>query len=317
MTTQTSLTDRYVDATLRSVPSDKRPDIERELRVSIADAIDDRVGAGDDRAAAEVAVLTALGDPARLAAGYADRPLYLIGPALFLDYVRLLRALTVTVLPITGLAVVTVQVLRGGSLIGSIGAVVSAVVLAGVHVAFWTTLAFAVLERVPDVKGPLGGPWTPDRLPEPRRRGSSQGELVAETVWAALVVNLLLFAPLLSTERDEAGYPINTLHPWLWESGVIFVLIGLILANVVALYVAHYARLSIPLEFAITLVRLGPAALLIWLAAAARVVNPAFVDAAGWSPEVARWIHIGLIIAATLAVLGLLGDAAGRVRTRR
>ena len=74
----TTLTDRYVDAALRRLPADKRPDIDKELRASIADAVDDRVGAGTDPAQAEVAVLTDLGDPARLAAGYADQPLHLI-----------------------------------------------------------------------------------------------------------------------------------------------------------------------------------------------------------------------------------------------
>src|SRR5262245_64492392 len=97
--TTTTLTDRYVDATLRRVPARQRPDIERELRASIADAVDDRLEAGGDPAEAEEAVLTDLGDPARLAAGYADRPLHLIGPAFFLDYTRLLRALLVTVVP--------------------------------------------------------------------------------------------------------------------------------------------------------------------------------------------------------------------------
>src|SRR5262245_8394752 len=100
MTTTNTLTDRYVEATLRRVPAEKRPDIDKELRASIADAVDDRIEAGADRSEAEAAVLTELGDPARLAAGYADRPLYLIGPELFLDYVRFLRVLIITVVPI-------------------------------------------------------------------------------------------------------------------------------------------------------------------------------------------------------------------------
>jgi hypothetical protein len=110
MTTTTSnLTDRYVDATLRRLPSDKRPDIEKELRASIADAVDARVEAGTALAEAEVAVLTELGDPARLAAGYAERPLHLIGPELFLDYTRLLRTLLVTIVPIVAAVVGLVQ----------------------------------------------------------------------------------------------------------------------------------------------------------------------------------------------------------------
>jgi len=101
----TTLTDRYVSAALRSIPEQKRADIDRELRASIDDAIDTRVDAGEPQKEAEYAVLTDFGDPARLAAGYADRPLYLIGPALFLDWWRLLKVLLAIVVPIAGAGV--------------------------------------------------------------------------------------------------------------------------------------------------------------------------------------------------------------------
>jgi len=42
----TTLTDRYVNEALRRLPAERRPDIERELRASIADAVDDRLHAG-------------------------------------------------------------------------------------------------------------------------------------------------------------------------------------------------------------------------------------------------------------------------------
>ena len=41
--TSSTLTDRYVAATLRTLPEKQRPDIEKELRASIADAVDDRI----------------------------------------------------------------------------------------------------------------------------------------------------------------------------------------------------------------------------------------------------------------------------------
>src|SRR3546814_3153315 len=72
MTTSPSLTDRYVAAVLRALPEDKRADIEKELRTSIADAIDARTETGEPAAEAERAVLQELGDPARLAAGRSE-----------------------------------------------------------------------------------------------------------------------------------------------------------------------------------------------------------------------------------------------------
>ena len=40
-------------AALRGIPDKQRPDVEQELRSSIADAVEDRVGAGEERAAAD------------------------------------------------------------------------------------------------------------------------------------------------------------------------------------------------------------------------------------------------------------------------
>ena len=42
-----TLTDRYVDAAMRTVPEKQRPDLSAELRASIDDQIDARVDAGE------------------------------------------------------------------------------------------------------------------------------------------------------------------------------------------------------------------------------------------------------------------------------
>ena len=44
-----SLTDRYVTATVRSLDDDQRAEVERELRTTIEDMIDGRLEAGDAR----------------------------------------------------------------------------------------------------------------------------------------------------------------------------------------------------------------------------------------------------------------------------
>ena len=97
MTATSSLTDRYVAATLRSLPDRQRQDIEAELRALVADA---RREAGVDADSAERQVLTELGAPARLAASYSDRSLNLIGPEFYLDYVRVLTVLLSTLVPL-------------------------------------------------------------------------------------------------------------------------------------------------------------------------------------------------------------------------
>ena len=81
----TTLTDRYLAATLRSVPGSSAatrspPSCAPRSRTW------SRTGsaAAQDAAAAEREVLTELGDPDKLAARYADRRLQLIGPTYYL-----------------------------------------------------------------------------------------------------------------------------------------------------------------------------------------------------------------------------------------
>ena len=82
-----SLTDRYVAATVRGLDEAQRPEVERELRATIEDMVDARLEAGaPTRADAERAVLVELGDPVRLAAGYSGRPLHLIGPGVYPEW---------------------------------------------------------------------------------------------------------------------------------------------------------------------------------------------------------------------------------------
>ena len=116
----TQLTERYLAAAMRGIPEGQRTDVERELRSSIADALEDRVSAGEDRAAAEKAVLEGLGDPVRLAAGISGRPLYLIGPDLFIEYRQLLVLLLSIVMPIVGIVQVAVAIGGGDDLIGAL-----------------------------------------------------------------------------------------------------------------------------------------------------------------------------------------------------
>ena len=78
---------------MRSVPDKQRDDLAAELRASIADDIDARIDAGEPAADAERAVLSELGDPDKLGAGYAERPLWLIGPRYYLQWRRLVTLL--------------------------------------------------------------------------------------------------------------------------------------------------------------------------------------------------------------------------------
>ena len=120
----TSLTDRYVDAAMRTVPEQQRQDLGAELRASIEDQIDGRVHNGEEHSAAERAVLTELGDPDKLAAGYTDRPLWLIGPRYYLTWWRLTKLLWAIVPACAAFGVALGQTLAGepfGAIVGTRG----------------------------------------------------------------------------------------------------------------------------------------------------------------------------------------------------
>ena len=301
--TAPTLTERYIEATLRRLPERQRADIERELRASIADAIDARVEAGEDPPEAERAVLTGLGDPDRLAAGYADQPLHLIGPALFLPYIRLLTALLAIVVPIVATVVGIVRAVDGGNVGEVIGDVIGAVINTGVNVAFWTTLVFAILERLPSAREHLVRAWTPDRLPEPPSRRGRYAGLIAETVAMVLFVAFLLISPALPFRTDSAGDPISFLSPWLWDTGVVYLYVVLAVAGLAFNYVKMYVRWSAPVAAAGALVHLASTAVVVWAASTNRLLNPEFVAAAGWPADVWEWVRVGVLISAVVTVV--------------
>ncbi|QFZ19830.1 permease prefix domain 1-containing protein [Saccharothrix syringae] len=309
MTTTADLTERYVDATLRRLPARLRPDVERELRASIADAVDAHVDGGADPKEAERAALTALGDPVRLAAGYADRPLHLVGPAHYPDYQRLLAVLMATAVPVVAAVVGLVGVRRGEPvadvLLGALGAAATA----GGHIAIWTTVLFALLERAS--RRPSARPWTPDRLPEPTSRRARRTELAAATAALVVGVSLVLLSPTISTVTGADGAPIGPLSPWLWETRFVHLFTALLVVALGLVHLKHHVRWSAPVA---ALVDVACAVALVWLVANDRVLNPAFVEAAGWSDGVVRAIHTSLCALAALTVLHAVREAAVHIR---
>lgn len=317
MTTTSTLTDRYVEAALRHLPARQRPDIERELRASIADAVEDRLDAGDDTAGAELAVLTELGDPARLAAGYAERPLQLIGPQLYLGYTRLLTALLVTIVPAVAALVGLMRGLRGDITVPRlIGDILGAALTTGVHLAFWTTLVFVIIERTATARRAATRSWTPAALPEPPSRRARYGELIAQSVALVLFTAFILLSPTTTTRTDATGAPVGILSPRLWESGVVYLFIALVIVALGFSFAKYYLRWSVPLAVAGSLADIAPATVLIWLAVKDKVLNPAFVQAAGWSPDVPRWITTGLVAVSVVSLLHTVTEGIARARHR-
>ncbi|MFD4960549.1 permease prefix domain 1-containing protein [Microbacterium sp. NPDC058389] len=272
MTTDT-LTDRYVDAAMRTVREDQRADLATELRGSIDDQIEARIAEGADPESAERAVLTNLGDPDLLAAGYTGRQLHLIGPRYYLDWWRLLKLLLWIVLPCAAFGVALGQVLSGATVGETIGSAVVAVLTAALHVTFWTTLVFVVLERTGH-ESMETGPWTPDRLPEPRQRGAGLGDMIASIAFLLIMAGVVLWDHFIGLVPTEPGLSFLDDGLWPWWITALFAVMAL--EAVLAIAVYGVGRWTVPLAVANGILNLLIAVPALWLLGTGRLLNPDF-----------------------------------------
>ncbi|WP_251151899.1 permease prefix domain 1-containing protein [Cellulosimicrobium sp. Marseille-Q4280] len=312
-----TLTDRYVAATLRRIPAEQHGDIEDELRASIADAVDAQVESGSDPESAETAVLTDLGDPDRLAAGLAGRPLQLIGPGLYLTWWRLLTTL-LWVAPIPGAIVLTVGLLDGDPVGTAIWSGIWTAASVALQIAFWTTLVFAILERTGHGRtDDFTGPWTVDRLPDVReRRDVSLADTVASVGLLALVVAALFLQRSVSWFHTADGAAIPVLDPGLWPGWVALFLGVVAVDAVIAIVTYARGRWTVGLATLNTVSAVVFAVPTVWLATNDRLVNPAFLEASGG--DSLTWLT-PVIVASVVVICGwdVLDGWVKALRARR
>jgi hypothetical protein len=106
------LIERYVNAVGERLHISRRSEVEAELRSAILDALEAR-GALPESEGDVVAVLTALGEPERVAAEYQPSRRYLIGPELYPLIRRVTRVVLVTLVTASTLGF-GVSLLLGG-----------------------------------------------------------------------------------------------------------------------------------------------------------------------------------------------------------
>jgi hypothetical protein len=321
MTTASTLTDRYIWAVQRSLPEAQREDIDRELRGTIADTIDAKVESGSKPDAAEREALTELGDPYKLAWGYADRPLHLIGPALFPDYIRLLRFLYFIVLPIVVvvvfLSLLLAKSLDGESLAGALGPIWPMAIGVAVHLGFWTTLVFALLERTTPQGRPLTK-WDPASLPQLPVAGTIKtidtgATLVWLTIYIVVLIGQQFFSPLL----NAAGQPLPVIDPALWSFWLPY-FIGLAVLDIVFAIILHRTgRWTVPLAIVNAMLSLAFAIPAIILLRAGEVMNPEFAERLNLTALFAEGGVVSVILVFVTGVLVALGIVDGFVKAIR
>jgi len=312
----TTLTDRYVDAVVRSVPEKQRADLDKELRASIADAVDDRLEAGADAKAAEYDTILELGDPIILSAGYTGQPLHLIGPKLYADWKRLTVLLEFIVVPIVLVVLVFISILRGDSIGTAIGGAIWTTIVVGTQIAFWTTAIFALVERMPEYRDKKILEWTPEMLPETAAKRVSRGEFLVEAVLSAVFITALLLVPYISPFSDASGDPIPLLDPWIWSSGLIVVLVVAAVLQMAAKAIRLQGRYTLGWALGAIAVDIIGAAAVIVIGATGHVLNPAFVAAAGWPEVVATSANISAVVLGALTIAWSLWENLRAVNRR-
>ncbi len=310
-----TLTDRYLAATLRSVPTQRRDEIASELRASIDDMIEARTDGGQDAATAEREVLTELGNPDVLAARYADRRLQLIGPTYYLIWLRLLKLLLSFIPALVGTIVTIVEAAEGKGF-GAIGPGIVVAMQVAVQITFWLTLTFAIIERS---QATVDLPeWTVDQLPDaPVRRGIPLADTIASVVMLALTIAYLPFQHYQSWVRGTDGENIPILDPALWSFWLPALIVVLAATMVFEIVKYRIGRWTWPLFGIRALLSLAFAVPLAWLALSDRLLNPALAERLSWLSEADNRDVLGLVIALSAAVVAVWDLVDTSIKTRR
>ncbi|AEF41320.1 permease prefix domain 1-containing protein [Hoyosella subflava] len=304
----TTLTERYVWDVARRLPEKQRGDIAAELTVTITDMVDARTDAGQPRTDAERAVLIELGEPRALAGRYRDRPQYLIGPEIFPDYLRLIQLLTSIVLPVIAVVILAVKLVEDEPIGGALGSAIGVTIEVAIHLVFWVTLVFAIIERSGNQKDVVAHEeWDPDSLPAGTGATTiSKGETVTGMVFVVIAIGFLFWQHLRSpvSTLDDARVPL--LNPELWNGWMQVIIAILVLS--LAIEVAKYVRghWNYPIAIANTAVNLAFLAVVGWLAIADELINPTLLatiaERAQWDsvPTVNPWLII--LVVAVIAI---------------
>ena len=281
-----TLSDRYVWGVLREVPQSQRADLEPEIRALVADAVDARTEAAEDRSAAERAALQELGDPSLLAARYTDRTMVLIGPKFYPEWRRLLTLLLPIVVPIAMIVSTGAAWMNGTEPGGLVGVAISTGLGVGVQTAFWFMLVFALLERYAKDER-LSEAWTPDRLPEtPAETVKPHVVEVALSLLALLLLGGALVWQQLAQPITIGGQGYPLFDPALWS------------------FWLPWFLLVLGLEIVFTFVRWARGGWTWVLAGVNLLLNIAFTVPAVWLVQTGQLFDPGLVAAIDAEVGG-------------
>lgn len=253
------LIDIYIQEVTRRLPEKNRQDIALELRSTIEDMLPPE-GYTEEEVKK---VLTKLGNPAALANGYRDSKPYLIGPRYFEVYKTILKMILPILTIIVFISFIAGEVIHfnGDEAIVNLlftifGEGIVVVLNVWMQVFFWTTLSFAIVERVDSSKDqePLTmnmKKWTPDDLKNieylPEKRRISKFEVYSGLFWTAVWATVYFYADHLIGAYESGSNGLVFVTPIFnqqvlqtyWPA-VIAILVGEVLLSLYKLFTGKW-----------------------------------------------------------------------------
>ncbi len=307
----TALTDRYVWAVLRAVPSSQRAELEPEIRALVADAIEARTGEPDETV--ERAALVELGDPSVLAARYSGEPQHLIGPTWYPEWRRLLTVLLPILVPVVSAVVLASNLLSENTIGQAITAAIGTAINVAVQTVFWVTLVFAIIERTTRQDSVKVKAWSVDDLPElPDDGRINIVDAVSSVISSVAIIAGILWVQLQTPiVLDGEAFPL--FDPSLWSFWLPFFLVIAVLeiGFIVVLYLR--GRWSWPMAIANTALGAAFAVPAVWLLQNDLLLNPALVAAVGKETG-GTWLDVTGIVIGVMVVVIAVWDATDGFR---
>ena len=274
-----NLIDRYIYAVTRHLPVDLQADVADELRSTIEDQLDE-MGSRSKKNIEKV--LTTLGDPEILARKYKGGKQYLIGPAFYPSFLRILKISLSVGLPIAFIFQLISQLgnssLNLSSLLVSI---IGATIAIGIQILFWVGLTFFVLERsgvsANDMRQHKGD-WTPSLLPNvPKERQIPISDAVTDIVTYSFVIALPFLAQFIGIHTDD-GRITPFFDPAIWAIATPAVItlgaVGVI-KGILKLVLRNWSKWLIAFNLVYALIF---SAALVGVFLKSDIVNPAFLS---------------------------------------
>ncbi|MFZ1363026.1 MAG: permease prefix domain 1-containing protein [Candidatus Nanopelagicales bacterium] len=299
----TDLVERYIAATAQELPRAQRQDITNELRETMLDDVEAKVDQGLTRAQAEEEVVTAMGDPIRLAAKYSGRQLTLIDSRLYPAWRRILVTVLWITIPIVAIATGASSALGDTSVWSAIGQALMVAFMSAIQIAFWITLVFALIQRFAKPNhddselGDMGQDWTPADLPEPISPKQGLGDLAAEIVASIIGIAFLIYQASWLTV-DGIKTPILNPEVTWW---LVLMIITLAASAALAIWIGTkqdlqpvHARWNLYLA----IIAVVPT---VYLALSNQLLNPAFVDHFTWLDSNLQTVNILIAIGVVVA----------------